>query len=124
MRLFMRLLLIDSLFGCALAAGALALHQTVPVAALVAITAVLALFAAGAAACAYMAWTGTGRWLDDVDWLSERLPGVAMLGTVAGFMAQRHDDSRLTVLISTFVGIACWQALGLQHRLVSREADR
>ena len=100
------------------------MNQEVPPAALVAIAAVLFFYALGTGACLLISYTGRHvGWLDDVDWVSERLPGVAMLGTVAGFMAQRHNDARLTVLISTFVGIACWQALGLQHRLVSRETD-
>lgn len=128
--LFLRLLLVDSLFGCFLALCAISLHHALPLPALVSIATTLVLYAAGAAAIARetlrvgsWGWEPSLRILSDVDWLAERLPGVAMLGTIAGFLADEHSTTVLTVLTSTFVGVACWQALGLQHRMVSREIE-
>lgn len=130
--LFLRLLLLDSLFGCALAAARLSYHRHIHPAGLVAVTAVLVLFAVGAAACLWLAWRGKdARILDDIGILSERLPGVAMLGTVSGFLialsantgdVQERAVGASTALAATFVGIACWLVLGLQHRMLERES--
>lgn len=129
--LFLRLLLVDSLFGCALAAARLSYHRHIHPAGLVAVTAVLVLFALGAVACLWLAWRGPdARLLDDVSILSERIPGVAMLGTVSGFLIalsantgdiQERTVGASTALAATFVGIAAWLVLGLQHRMLERE---
>ena len=125
--LFLRLLLIDSLFGCFLVACAFILGKRVPGAAVVAIGCCLAMFIVGAVLIAHEAYrlpAVSWRRLNDVDWIAERLPGAAMLGTIAGFLLEAsHNNTVLTVLTSTFVGVACWQALGLQHRLVIRETE-
>lgn len=138
--LFLRVLLVNSLFGCALAAGALAYDGHVHPVALVAIAVVLVAYAAGAAACLFLAWSipppylrsprdSWGRYLNDVSELAEALPGIALLGTAAGFLIALSGDAAdiqhrisgaATGIISTFVGVACWLVLTLQHRLLVR----
>jgi hypothetical protein len=134
MRLFQRILLVDSLYGSALAGGALAYPHVHPVA-LVAIGFVLFAFAVGAAVCAYEAWrfpAVSKRRLDDVAELAERLPGLALLGTAAGFLLALSGDSAdvqqrisgaATGIVSTLVGVACWLVLSAQHRMIVREHD-
>jgi hypothetical protein len=130
---FYRILLINSVFVCALVAARLSYHRHIHPAGLVAIAAVLVLYAAGAAACIWIA-AGDGdrdddRILEDVHELAERLPAVAMLGTVSGFLialssssgdVQHRATGASTALAATFVGIAAWLVLGLQHRLLAR----
>ena len=138
MRTFHRILLIDSLFGCALAAARLSYHRQIHPAGLVASAAVLALFLIGTLACLSIARHPVSikfgvsqhrRLLDDIHELAERLPAVAMLGTVSGFaiaLSASQDDLQQratgasTALVATFVGIACWLVLGLQHRMLDR----
>ena len=131
--LFLKLLLLDSLFACALVAGALAYHGHVHPVAAVAVAVVLAAFAAGAGVCLWLAWTDKrGRVLNDVGELAELLPGLALLGTTAGFLIALSGDSgdvqhriagAATGIVSTFVGIACWLVLSAQYRLLSRHAE-
>lgn len=128
--LFLRVLLVHSLFACALVAGGLAYSHVHWIAA-VAIAVVLVAYFAGAAALLYVAWTGRpGIILDDVGELAERLPGLALLGTAAGFLIALSGDSAdiqhrisgaATGIVSTFIGVACWLVLSLQHRMVARE---
>lgn len=131
--LFLRLLLIDSLFGCALAAARLSYHREIHTVGLVAVTAVLLLFAGGAAVLAFQAWKWGGkpspRVIDDIAELCDSLPAAAMLGTVGGFLIalsastgdiQQRAAGASTALISTFVGIAAMLVLRLQLRLLSR----
>lgn len=130
--LFLRLLLIDSLFGSALAAGAIVYRDIHPVA-IVAIAVVLLAFSSGAAACLFLAWNERGgRLLNDVGELAELLPGLALLGTAAGFMIALSGDSAniqhrisgaATGIASTFIGVACWIVLSAQHRMLSRHAE-
>lgn len=129
-RLFLLILLANSLFGCALAAGAFAYKGHVHPVALVAVGVVLAAFAAGAAACLFLAWRGTNkRLLNDVAHLAELLPGLALMGTAAGFLIALSGDpahiqhriaGAATGIISTFIGVACWLMLSFQHRMLAR----
>jgi hypothetical protein len=131
--LFLRLVLLNSVFGSLLAAGAVAYHGHVHPVALVAIGVVLAAYATGAALCLYLAWSGgRGRLLDDVAEIAEYLPGLAFLGTTAGFLialsgdaadVQHRISGAATGLASTFIGVACWLFLSAQHRLVSRDGQ-
>lgn len=144
--LFLRLLLVDSLFGCALAAGAVAYNGGIHPVAAVAVGVVLAAFAAGAGLCLWLAWTqpvrdakGTvwvaasrsqrKRLLDDVAHLAESLPGLALMGTAAGFLialvgdtaqVQHRIAGAATGIVSTFIGVACWLVLSAQHRMLAR----
>lgn len=132
--LFLKLLLVDSLFGCALAAAALAYPELHPIAT-VAIAAVLVAFSAGAAICAFEAWrfpVVSRRRLNDVSQLAELLPGLALMGTAAGFMlalsgdtagVQHRISGAATGIASTFVGVACWLVLSAQHRMIVREEE-
>jgi len=147
--LFLRLCLIDSLFGCALAAGAIAYRGKIHPVAVVAVAVVLAVFAAGAAVCLWLAWTrpvrdarGTiwvsapasqrRRLLADVGELAEKLPGLALMGTAAGFIIALSGDTAqvqhriagaATGIVSTFVGVACWLVLSAQHRMLARRDE-
>jgi hypothetical protein len=130
--LFLRLLLLDSLFGCALAAGGVAYPHIHPVA-LVAIVVVLVAFAAGAAVLLWIAWRGEprDRLLGDVAELCELTPGLALLGTAAGFLialsgdaadVQQRISGAATGIVSTIVGVASWLVLSAELRMVGREA--
>ena len=131
--LFLRLLLVDSLFGCALAAGALAYSGRVHPVAAVAVAVVLVAFAAGAGLCLWLAWNGTtGRLLNDVGHLAELLPGLALMGTAAGFLIALSGDpaqvqhriaGAATGIVSTFIGVACWLCLSAQYRLLARHDE-
>ena len=131
--LFLRLLLIDTLFGCALAAGAIAYRGSVHPVAAVAVGVVLAAFTAGAGLCLWLALNGqNGRLLNDVGHLAELLPGLALMGTAAGFLiALSGDPSQVqhriagaaTGIVSTFIGVAAWLVLSAQHRLLARRDE-
>ena len=131
--LFLRLLLIDSLFGCALVAGAIAYHGKIHPIAVVAVAVVLVAYAAGAAVCLWLAWNGNRkRLLNDVGELAERLPGLALMGTAAGFIIALSGDTAqvqhriagaATGIVSTFVGVACWLVLSAQHRMLARRDE-
>jgi hypothetical protein len=130
--LFLRLLAVDSLFGCALAAAKLAYQRPIHPVGLIAIAAVLLLYTGGAAALAVQALKPirSRRALDDVGELCEALPAAAMLGTVGGFLIalsaasgdiQHRAAGASTALVSTFVGIAAMLVLRLQLRLLERD---
>lgn len=130
--LFLRLLLVDSVFGCALVGARFAYHRHIHPVGLAAIAAVLILFTAGAVVLAVQAFHGKAKkhLLDDVAELVDALPAAAMLGTVGGFLIalsaasgdiQHRAAGAATALVSTFVGIAAMLVLRLQHRMVSRD---
>jgi hypothetical protein len=134
---FTRWLLSQTCFGGALAAAAASYHGHVHTTGVAAIAGVLTVFAAASAGCGLAAWQAdnghapNARLLRDIDECKEACPAVAMLGTVSGFLValsahgdlQQRATGAATALAATFVGIACWLALKLQHRMVARDAD-
>lgn len=137
MRLFQRILLIDSCFACLLVGGWLVEPHMHP-AAIAAVVAVLCAFSLGSGVLLYEARhhpfvsRQSRRRLADVGHLAEFLPGLALLGTAAGFRLalggdvsdiQHRIGGAATGITATFVGIACWLVLSAQHRLVVREHE-
>ena len=145
--LFLRLLLLDSLFGCALAAGAIAYHGRIHPVTVVVVAVVLAAFAAGSAVCLWLAWTkpvkdarGTvwvaapwsqrRRLLADVAFVAGRLPGIAIIGTGLGFLialsgdvgqVQQRVAGASSGILATVIGVACWLCLEWQHHWLTRD---
>lgn len=131
--LFLRLLLGNSLFGCALAAGAVAYNGHLHPAAIAALVAVLAAYAALTGVCLYLAWNDRrGRLLEDVGELGDKLPGLALLGTGVGFLialsgstadVQHRVTGASSGILATIVGVACWVAISVQHWALARRGE-
>ena len=133
-REFLRWLVVEVATVAGLVAARLGYHGHIHAAGLAAIAGVLTVFGFASGACGLIAWRqGAGRPADprllhDIDECKEACPAVAMLGTVSGFLIalsahgdlQQRATGAATALAATFVGIGCWLALKLQHRLVAR----
>src|SRR5438876_267772 len=116
MKLFLRWALVNSLFGCALTAVALAYHGHVHPVGKLAAGAVLMVFALGSAQCGWCAWHQDKQGLERVALAIKASPMIAMLGTVSGFLiafsgsvddVQKRVLGASTGLTATFVGISC-----------------
>lgn len=134
-RPFLYWALTETLFLAALAVARIAYHGHIHIAGKVVIVALLAEFLIVSGACGWLAWREdyrNERVLRDIAEATEATPGLAMLGTVSGFLIalsssqgdlQHKATGASTALAATFVGIGCWLVLKLQHRMLERHGE-